>query len=160
MFRKIRENRLAKTRALFISVFFGVASVACSPGSNAGLSGTEAVGQSRIFIVGQDLGAIRGFYQSACCVKADGHTAYANLYNVLSESLAYNGLGIDPDGNLLNEELDNGTGPINVRKTAMEFPGGLAVGLELAENQHPEALSHLVAVTTTNISCNWRGCSR
>jgi len=123
----------------------GIACVACSPDSKAGNSTTVVESQQRLFIIGQDLGAIRGYYESGCCIQPDGNTSYVNLYNVFSESLSYSGLGIDPKERLLDAELDNGAGPLNVRKTAMDFPGGLAVGLELAENNHPGALSQLIA---------------
>jgi hypothetical protein len=41
-------------------------------------------------------------------------------------------LGINPQGDPVEFEADFGTGPVNVRKTAIDFPGGLAIGLEQA----------------------------
>ena len=134
-----------KTNYMFLIFILGFSCAACSPAPKAGDSTTVVDSQQRVFIIGQDLGAIRGYHASDCCIEPDGNTAYVNLYNVLSEPLSFSGLGLDPEGRLLDTELDNGTGPLNVRKTATEFPGGLAVGLELAENNHPGALSQLIA---------------
>jgi len=134
-----------KANSLFSIFILGVSCAACSPVSKAGDSTAVVDSQQRLFIIGQDLGAIRGYYESGCCVDPDGHTAYITLYNVLSEPISYGGLGLDPEGKLLDAERDNGVGPLNVRKTAVEFPGGLAVGLELVENSHPGALSQLIA---------------
>ena len=133
-----------KSKFMFLLIILGFACAACSPVSKAGDSTAVVISQQRLFIIGQDLGAIRGYYDSGCCIEPDGSTAYVNLYNVLSEPLSYSGLGIDPEGKLLDAELDNGSGPFNVRKTAVEFPGGLAVGLELTENNHPGALSQVI----------------
>ena len=119
--------------------------IACSPVTEPGGVSAEEPGQQRIFIVGQDLGSIRAYYDSACCVKPDGNTAYINLYDVLSEQHMFSGLGIDAKGNPLDTEADTGAGLANVRKTAIDFPGGLAIGLELVENRHPDALAHLIA---------------
>lgn len=79
-------------------LMLGIACVACSPDSKAGNSTTVVESQQRLFIIGQDLGAIRGYYESGCCIQPDGNTSYVNLYNVFSESLSYSGLGIDPKG--------------------------------------------------------------
>lgn len=134
-----------RVRFLIFIFIIGFACEACSPVKQAGDSTVELVTQPRIFIIGQDLGAIRGYIESGCCIAPEGYTAYINLYNVLSEPFSYGGLGLDPEGKLLDEEWDDGAGPLNVRKTATEFKGGLAVGLELVENNHPGALSQLIA---------------
>ena len=119
--------------------------IACSPVTEPGGVSAKEPGQQLIFIVGQYLGSIRAYYDSACCVKPDGNTAYINLYDVLSEQHMFSGLGIDAKGNPLDTEADTGAGLANVRKTAIDFPGGLAIGLELVENRHPDALAHLIA---------------
>lgn len=123
-------------------VFVSLLCLACNPVANAG-SPVE-IDQSRLFIIGQDLGAIRGYYDSNCCVRPDGNTAYVNLYTLLSEQHAFGALGIDAEGKLLDIESDFGAGTANVRKTASEFSGGLAIGLELVENHHPNALGLLI----------------
>ena len=46
-----------------------------------------------MFIVGQDLDAIRGYLDSACCPRPDGLTAYVSFYNLLSEAGGYGGSG-------------------------------------------------------------------
>ncbi len=134
-----------KFKSLFTIFFFTLVFASYSAVLSAGKATVEAGYKKKLFIIGQDLAAIRGYYDSACCIRPDANTAYINLYNVLSEQHVYSALGIDADGNLLDIEADFGTGPVNVRKTATEFPGGLAIGLELAENQHPDAMSHLIA---------------
>ena len=123
----------------------GLVCIACSPGSNQADTPAEGEQATRLLIIGQDLGAIRGYYESACCIQPDGNTAYVNLYNVLSEQEQFSGLGIDNEGKKLETEADFGTGPLNMYKTATEFSGGLAIGLELAENRHPDALNLLIA---------------
>ena len=145
MYEKIRRHKNMKFKPLFINFFFVLICTSCSPVSTAGKATVEVGDKQKLFIIGQDLGAIRGYYDSACCIKPDGNTAYVNLYNVLSEQEAFGALGIDAEGNPLDIEADLGTGPVNVRKTATGFSGGLAIGLELAENQHPDAMSHLIA---------------
>jgi len=145
MYEKIRRHKNMKFKPLFINFFFVLICATFSPVSTAGKATVEVGDKQKLFIVGQDLGAIRGYYDSACCIKPDGNTAYINLYNVLSEQHVFSALGIDAEGNPLDIESDLGTGPVNARKTATEFPGGLAIGLELAENQHPDAMGHLIA---------------
>lgn len=134
-----------KNNSMVLLLIMGLVCVTYSSVLKAGDSNSESDSQQRLFIIGQDLGSIRGYYESGCCLEPDGNTAYVNLYNVFSEPRSYSGLGIDPERKLLDMELDNGAGPMNVRKTATGFPGGLAVGLELAENNHPGALSQLIA---------------
>jgi hypothetical protein len=145
MFGQSQMNYVIAVKKSLSSLFFSLLLVACSPATESDGMSFERSEQPRIFIVGQDLGSIRGYYDSACCVKPDGNTAYINLYNILSEQHEFSALGINPEGESLDIEPDSGTGPVNARKTATEFPGGLAIGLELAENQHPDALAHLIA---------------
>lgn len=138
-------NGISTAKGLLSGLFFGMLCLACSPVTQVDGASLEEIDQPRIFIIGQDLGAIRGYYDSACCVKADGNTAYVNLYNVLSEKKTFSALGIDAEGKPVDIESDFGTGPINALKTATEFPGGLALGLSLVENENPNALSLLIA---------------
>jgi hypothetical protein len=99
-----------------------------------------------LFIVGQDLGSVRDYLASECCPAPDGTTAYLSFYNLLSEQAGYGGLGIDQDGNPLDDESDWGGGPLNAWKSAHEFGDiALAIGLSLVENDHPGALDRLVA---------------
>jgi len=144
MFGQLQMNYINLSKELLAGVFAGLLCIACSPATKARTDSPQGVNQPRFFIVGQDLGAIRGYYDSDCCVKPDGNTAYINLYNVLSEQHIFSALGIDAEGNVLDVEPDFGAGKANVRKTATEFPGGLAIGLELVENNHPNALSQLI----------------
>jgi len=134
-----------KARYWFVCLFAGLCFAVCSAASQAGDLAVKQDKQQRLFIIGQDLGSIRAYYDSACCVKPDGNTAYINLYNVLSKQNGFSGLGVDAGGKPLDIELDTGAGLANMRKVALEFPGGLAIGLELVENQHPGALAHLIA---------------
>ena len=100
----------------------------------------------RLFIIGQDLGSVRDYLASDCCPEPDGNTAYLSFYNLLSHEAAYGGLGIDSDGNPLEQENDWGGGPVNAWKSATEFgPMALSIGLSLVENEHPGALDRLLS---------------
>ena len=99
-----------------------------------------------LYIVGQDLGAIRGYVASGCCVEPDGTTAYVDFYEVLDESGDFGGLGINASGSPLQLETDWGSGPVNAYKTAAEFNASyLAIGLSITENEHPGGLDQIVA---------------
>jgi hypothetical protein len=102
-------------------------------------------GEKRLFIIGQDLSSVRGYYESACCPAPDGQTAYLDFYNLLSGEAGYGGLGIDLDGNPLQQDWDWGTGPANAWKSATEYPGGFAIGLSITENDHPGGLDRIAA---------------
>lgn len=105
----------------------------------------EEPGQKRLFIIGQDLNSVRGYYESACCAAPDGQTAYLDFYNLLSAESGYGGLGIDLEGHSLEKDWDWGTGPANAWKSATEYPGGFAIGLSITENDHPGGLDRIVA---------------
>ena len=62
-----------------------------SPRSDAGVAGTVQASDDRLLIVGQDLGAIRGYMQSACCPHPDGLTAYVDFYDILKPDDFYRG---------------------------------------------------------------------
>lgn len=145
MFGKSQINYVITGEGLVSGLFLSLLLVACGVTTEAAGVSLDATEQPKIFIAGQDLGAIRGYYDSACCVKPDGNTAYINLYNILSEQHEFSALGINPEGEPLDINSDFGSGPVNVRKAAVNFPGGLAIGLELVENQHPDAMAHLIA---------------
>lgn len=102
-------------------------------------------GSKRLFIIGQDLTSVRGYYASACCPVADGVTAYLDFYNLLSEEAGFGGLGMDPDGQPLGQDQDWGAGPANAWKSATEFEGGFAIGLSITENDHPDGLARIVS---------------
>ena len=102
--------------------------------------------EDRLFIIGQDLGAIRGYYASDCCPAPDGTTAYLDFYNLLSQQGGFGGLGIDANGEPLEAESSWGSGPVSAWKTATEFDVDyLAIGLSITENDHPGGLDRLVA---------------
>jgi len=111
------------------------------------LAATTRAGEiDRLFIIGQDLGSVRGYLDSECCPLPDGNTAYLTFYNLLSEQHGFGGLGIDADGNPLDEEISWDAGPVNAWKSANEFGlDVLAIGLSITENEHPGALDRLVA---------------
>ena len=99
----------------------------------------------RLFIIGQDLGAIRGYMASDCCPKPDGTTAYVSLFNLLSEELTWGGLGLDSRGKPVAIEADWGGGPSNAYTSATEFDVEyLAIGLSIVENWHPGALNRVL----------------
>lgn len=95
-------------------------------------------------IIGQDLGAIRGYMGSACCPRPDGLTAYVDFYDILKVG-DFGGLGIDAAGEDAGFELDWDAGPVSAWRTATEFGiDGLAIGLSITENEHPGGLQRLV----------------
>ncbi|MDH3620609.1 MAG: glycosyl hydrolase [Gammaproteobacteria bacterium] len=98
----------------------------------------------KLLVIGQDLGAIRGYMGSDCCPQPDGLTAYIDFYDILTED-DFGGLGIDADGNEVDFELDWNAGPVSAYRTATEFGiDGLAIGLSITENEHPGGLQRLV----------------
>ena len=111
---------------------------ACSAGSGE-------IDRERLFIIGQDLGSVRDYVASGCCPKADGNTAYLNFYALLSAEGGYGGLGIDREVRPLEQEMKWGGGPANAWKSATEFDGVLAIGLNLTENDYPGGLQRIAA---------------
>ena len=98
----------------------------------------------KLLIVGQDLGAIRGYMASGCCAAPDGLTAYLDFYDLLKPD-DYGGLGINEAGEQLDFELSWGSGPNSAYLTANEFGiGNVAIGLSITENEHPGGLQNLV----------------
>jgi hypothetical protein len=101
---------------------------------------------TRLFVIGQDLDAIRGYTSSDCCVKPDGTTAYLDFYDLVDPDAGFGGLGIDLAGDPVPGEADWGGGPANAYKTATGFDVDyLAIGLSITENEHPGGLDELVA---------------
>lgn len=98
----------------------------------------------RLFIVGQDLGAVRDYHASGCCPVPDGNTSYISLWKLTDPTLGYGGLGIDVSGEPMDQEWDFTAGPANLWKVANDFPGGLAIGLSMTENHNPQALDLLL----------------
>lgn len=123
--------------ALFMSLAVAWVYTGCFAGQQPG-------GQ-RLFIIGQDLGSVRGYYRSGCCVEADAKTAYLDFYNLLNEEAGFGGLGIDREGKPQQKDWDWGAGPVNAWKSAMEYGGGFAIGLSITENDHPGGLSRIVS---------------
>ena len=142
---------LKKASVLVAAVLVG----ACAPSENSTATEvastatqkntqTHTRGQN-LFIIGQDLDAIRGFVQSDCCTQPDGFTAYIGLYNVLDENNNLGGIGLAPNGKPTDFEGDWGAGAVSAYKTATEFgPGDLAIGLFIGENDRANALDELV----------------
>ncbi len=97
----------------------------------------------KLLIIGQDLGAIRGYLSSDCCPQPDGLTAYVDFYDILKDG-DFGGLGIDASGEDAGFEFDWGAGPVSAYRTATEFGiDGLAIGLSITENEHPGQLARL-----------------
>jgi len=92
----------------------------------------------KLYIVGQDLGAIRGYLESDCCAVPDGGTAYLGIYAVLDPAANYGGLGVDADLNPIDSEEGWGAGPVSAWKTAQEVDGNyLAIGLDMTGEPQP-----------------------
>ena len=134
-------SRLAALAPLILMV------AACGAGERAeGVLGRASpdAGPQKLLIIGQDLGAIRGYLASGCCPRPDGLTAYVNFYDILKPG-DFGGLGIDTDGNDAGFEFDWDAGPVSAFRTATEFGvDGLAIGLSITENEHPGKLQRLV----------------
>ncbi len=146
----IRQLSAVSGRVLtrFAAAFvLALVSFACAQDqTNAGFSDAKAaLSDENLFFIGQDLGAIREYVGSDCCTAADGATAYVGLYNVLSEELAFGGMGLDAAGHPIALEGSWGSGPVSAYKTATQFDTDhLAIGLFIANNDEPGALSALV----------------
>ncbi len=105
----------------------------------------EPVAPPKLLIIGQDLGAIRGYMASDCCPQPDALTAYVGFYNI-SNLYSFGGLGMDARGKDVGSETEWGAGPVSAFRTATEFGiGSVALGLSITENDHPGALDRLVA---------------
>jgi len=102
--------------------------------------------KDRIFIVGQDLSAIRGYLGSQCCIAPDGVTAYLDFYELRNPDADYGGLGMDNNGLFLADEHSWGAGPVNAYLSLTEAAVPyLAIGLSLTENKHPGGLDKLAS---------------
>ncbi|MEO1339104.1 MAG: hypothetical protein AAFV29_25900, partial [Myxococcota bacterium] len=96
-----------------------------------------------LFIVGQDLDAVRGYSSSGCCPRPAGSTTYIGLYNVLSADAEYGGLGVTTSGAPYPSEVDWGGGPIHLVRSAEEIGGVVAIGLDITEHGRPGAVSRI-----------------
>ncbi len=121
-----------------LALFLATACAAGEPGS--------VVDHPPVFIVGQDLGAIRGYLDSGCCPHPDGLTAYLSFFNLRSEAGGYGGVGFDNAGHPLADEHSWGSGPVDARKTATAFGiPDLAIGLHLIDASGRGSLDRLIA---------------
>jgi len=84
--------------------------ISCSP--DPGLQTDNSENQN-LFIIGQDLSAIRGYMNSQCCVLPDGGTAYIDIYDLSLEDANFGGLGIDLDGKPIASEAGWDAGPVS-----------------------------------------------
>ena len=99
-----------------------------------------------VYIVGQDLDALRGYFASRCCVRPDGATAYVSLYKVLSKDQGFGGIGLNAAGEPIHTETEWGSGPVSAYKTATQFGvRDLAVGLSITNNELPTGMGELLA---------------
>ena len=105
---------------------------------------THQPAPERLFFIGQDLDALRGYHASECCAAADGVTAYLSVYRLLHGADA-GGLGYYPDGVVLKPEGNWGAGNVGAWQSATEFgPPHLAIGLFIAENEVPNGLTKII----------------
>ncbi len=99
---------------------------------------TVAESEPRLYFIGQDLGAIRGYNESQCCIDANGGTAYLGFFSLLNPEANYGGLGVDSELQPVASEAGWGAGPVSARKTAEEAGGEfLAIGLSMTEEPNP-----------------------
>ena len=128
-------------------VLFLASACSTSPGVAAPDEATSRLlsPPAKLLIIGQDLGAIRGYMASDCCPRPDGLTAYVNFYDILKER-SFGGLGINARGKDAGFEFDWGAGPVSAYRTATEFGvDGLAIGLSITEGEHPGKLKGIAA---------------
>ena len=98
-----------------------------------------------LLIIGQDLGSVREYTESACCPTPAGVTTYLGLYKILDKSYQYGGIGIDPNGKALDYYADWGGGISSLYSLMQEYPNSaIAIGLSMTENEHPGALQRLI----------------
>lgn len=101
-------------------------------------------GERRLYLIGQDLDAIRGYIASGCCARPDGATAYLTFYKLLDPSANFGGLGVDAALKPVASEQGWGAGPVSAWKTAQEAGGDyLAIGLDLTGEPKPGALRQI-----------------
>lgn len=101
--------------------------------------------RQRLFFIGQDLDSVRDYYGSDCCPQADGTTTYLDFYALSNPGAAFGGLGMDLEGRSTGVEANWGSGNASAWKSAAEFPGALAIGLWITENDNPGGLARIVA---------------
>jgi len=78
--RPIAARRRCRTE---LTLLLALGLVACSGSSAPPTTAPDA--RARLLIIGQDLGAIRGYVASDCCPHPDGVTAYVDLYDILKQ---------------------------------------------------------------------------
>lgn len=133
-------------RKLYLALFAAVLVAACDRDRVLSAEPAPApAGEPKLLIIGQDLGAIRGYMASDCCPRPDALTAYVGFYDIRNR-YSYGGLGMDAIGKDVGFETEWGAGPVSALRTATEFGvGSVALGLSITENDHPGALDRLVA---------------
>ncbi len=128
-----------------LSLFLASCLVACATTSD--ILGTKSHAHipvpDKIYFIGQDLDAIRGYFGSGCCVSPDGTTAYLSLYRLRSET-DFGGIGYDLEGDVLSPEASWGAGPVGAYQSVHEFQHPhLAIGLYIAETGMPGGLKQI-----------------
>ena len=114
--------------------------VGCATTSHSKTAPSSATAENKIYFIGQDLSAIRGYYESDCCAEPDGTTAYLSLYQ-LRTAPDFGGLGYDLNGAVITPEASWGAGPVGAYQSVTEFGAAdLAIGLYIAENGMPGGL--------------------
>lgn len=138
--KTVSAGHLALLALLFV---LGGCESATSESADAAAGSEPARQDSRLLIIGQDLGAIRGYMASGCCAEPDALTAYLDFYDLLTDK-DFGGLGINANGDELDFELSWGAGAVSAYKTANEFGvSDIAIGLSLTENDHPGELGNI-----------------
>lgn len=117
--------------------------IGCTTVQTSHLTAEPPATEDKIYFIGQDLSAIRGYYDSDCCAEPDGATAYLSLYQ-LGTAPDFGGLGYGLDGALVSPETSWGAGPVGAYQSVNEFGvSHLAIGLYIAENGMPGGLQDI-----------------
>ncbi len=88
-----------------------------------------------LLILGQDLDSVAAYQQSEFFPAPGGITTYLAFYHLNNPSYpAYGALGMDVDGNPVDDLVDWGAGQLNAYRAAVEYPeSALVIGLNIAE---------------------------
>lgn len=141
MFSRLEGGQMRQ----ILAGILGAVLTACisAPAPNSSTLPEAASISEKVYFIGQDLDAIRGYMGSECCVRPDGTTAYLSLYG-LRNGPQFGGLGYDLDGRMIDPEARWGAGPVSAQKSATEFGlADLQIGLFISESEARAGLEQI-----------------
>ncbi len=127
----------------YSAILAALALIGCTTQYNTIPDANVPTSEDKVYFIGQDLSALRGYFASDCCAMPDGTTAYLSLYQ-LRTAPDYGGLGYDLNGEVVTPETSWGAGPVGALQSVEEFGvSDLAIGLYIAENGMPGGLQKI-----------------